>query len=64
MTDQQTMERIQQEVVSSNKAKAHAMKDVSSTPEWSLAELKVSHHNHTLDNEVANIIKEVRKLDG
>ena len=41
MTDQQTMERIQQEVVSSNKAKAHAMKDVSSTPEWSLAELMV-----------------------
>ena len=33
-------------------------------PEWSLTELKASHHNHTLDNEVSNIIKEVRKLDG
>jgi hypothetical protein len=58
------MERIQQEVVSSNKAKAHDMKGLDSRPEWSNVELKVSHHNHTLDNEVANIIKEVRKLDG
>ena len=32
-------------------------------PEWSLTELKASHYNHTLDNEVSNIIKEVRKLD-
>ena len=32
-------------------------------PEWSLTELKASHENHTLDNEISNVFKKVRKLD-
>ena len=33
-------------------------------PEWSLTELKASHHNHTLDNEISNVFKKVSKLNG
>ena len=33
-------------------------------PEWSLTELKASHENHTLDNEISNIFKKVSKLNG
>ena len=33
-------------------------------PEWSLTELKVSHENHTLDNEISNVFKKVSKLNG
>ena len=33
-------------------------------PEWSLTELKASHYNHTLDNEISNVFKKVSKLNG
>ena len=33
-------------------------------PEWSLPELKASHENRTLDNEISNVFKKVSKLNG
>ncbi len=61
MTDQQTMERVQQEVVSANHDKLYqaTLKEVQENkkqvPSYTLDELKISHHNHMLDMEMKKI---------
>ena len=61
MTDQQTMERVQQEVVSANHDKLYqaTLKEVQENkkqvPSYDINELKISHHNHMLNMEMEKI---------
>ena len=65
MADQQTMERVQQEVHSANHDKLYqaTLKEVQENkkqvPCYNLNELKISHHNHMLDRQIEMIRKEL-----
>ena len=61
MADQQTIERIQQEVVSGNRDRLYqaTLKEVQENkkqvPSYTLDELKISHDNHMLNMEMEKI---------
>ena len=69
MSDQPTIERIQQEVVSANKDRLYqaTKKEVDNNrlqakpkPEYTNTELKASHDNHFLDQQIEMIRQELK----
>ena len=59
MSDQETIERVQQERHTPNHAKIYEQKKTKPKPEPTLAELKASHDNHFLDRQIEMIRKEL-----
>ena len=60
MPDQLTKERIDQEVVTANKAKIYEQNKTKPKPEPTYAELKASHDNHFLDRQMEMIRQELK----
>ena len=75
MTDQQTMERVQQEVHSANHDRLYqaTLKEVQENkkqvPSYTLDELKISHHNYILNRrdmfkeELRKILKNMKRCN-
>ena len=58
------IERIQQEVVTKNKAEAHKRKKAEAKPrnDITLTELKISHKNHDIDRQNEMIKEELKEF--
>ena len=59
MPDQKTIERVQQERHTSNHAKIYEQNKTKPKPEPTYTELKASHDNHFLDQQIEMIRKEL-----